>query len=114
LGAADTVERLSARPGDLSYQLRPTILHRAATPAERDASTITVIVRSRVDPPGEDSPYELTSPRTWRRTTDAGTAYVIDRDDSTIMLRAGRRVPPPVLLQATATLQPRPSSHFAP
>jgi hypothetical protein len=45
--AGYTIERLSARPGDLRYLLRPA-LHRAATSAEREASTITTIVRSRV------------------------------------------------------------------
>ncbi|MER5644779.1 hypothetical protein [Streptosporangium sp. NPDC002524] len=111
---AYTVERPSARPGDLRYLLRPAGLHRAATPAERDASTIAVTVRSRVDPPGEDSAYEPAGPRTWRRVTDTGTAYVIDRDDATIVLKAGSRVPAAVLLQATTTLRPRPRSHFTP
>lgn len=109
--AGYTIEHLSARPGDLRYLLRPA-LHRAATSAEREASTITAIVRSRVDPPSEDSEYELTSPRTWRRATDTGTVYVIDRDDATIMLKGGSRVPAAVLLQATTTLRPRPPSHF--
>ncbi|MEU8380729.1 hypothetical protein, partial [Streptosporangium sp. NPDC048865] len=61
---AYTVERPSARPGGLRYLLRPSGLHRATTPAERDASTIAVTVRTRVDPPGEDSAYEVVSPRT--------------------------------------------------
>ncbi|GAA4180738.1 hypothetical protein GCM10022252_04040 [Streptosporangium oxazolinicum] len=109
---AYTIERLSTRPGGLRYLLRPSALHRAATPAERDASTIAVTVRSRVDPPGEDSAYEPAGPRTWRRATDTGTTYVIDRDDATIIVKAGPRVPAAILLQATTTLQPRPPSHF--
>ncbi|MEW9530068.1 hypothetical protein [Microbispora sp. NPDC049125] len=109
---AYTVERVSARPGGLRYLLRPSALHHAATPAERDASTITVIVGSRVDPPGEDSAYEPEGPRTWRRVTDEGTIHVVDRDDATVMLKAGPRVPAPVLAEAVATLRPRPPSHF--
>ncbi|MEU8244767.1 hypothetical protein [Nonomuraea sp. NPDC048916] len=103
------IEHLSTRPGGLRYLLRPSALHHAVTPAERDASTIAVIVRSRVDPPGEDSAFEPVSPRTWRRATDTGTTYVIDRDDTTVILKAGPRVPAAVLLRATTTLQPRPS-----
>jgi hypothetical protein len=110
---AYTIDRFATRPGGLRYVLRPSALDRAAIPAERDAATISVIVRSRVDPPGEDSGYERTGPRSCRRATDTGTVYVIDRDDATIILKAGPRVPAEDVLQATTTLEPRPPSHFA-
>ncbi|WP_090945647.1 hypothetical protein [Nonomuraea jiangxiensis] len=107
-----TIDHLATRSGGLRYVLRPSAPDPAADPAERDASAIAAIVRSRVEPPGEDSEYERTGPRTWRRATDTGTVYVIDRDDATITLRAGPRVPAEDVLQATTTLAPRPPTHF--
>ncbi|GAA0365703.1 hypothetical protein GCM10009530_14370 [Microbispora corallina] len=108
------VERVASRPGELRYVLRPAALHRAATPGERSASAVTVVVRSRVDPPGEDGPYEQAGPRTWSRAVDGGTIHVVDRDDATVVVRAGSRVPEAVLRRATSTLAPRPPSHFTP
>jgi len=107
-----TIDRLATRPGGLRYVLRPSALDPTADPAGRDVSTISVIVRSRVEPPAQDAGYERTGPRSWRRLTDTGTVYVIDRDDATIMLKAGPRVPAEDVLQATSTLEPRPPSYF--
>ncbi|WP_327048849.1 hypothetical protein OG320_13755 [Microbispora sp. NBC_01189] len=104
--------RVAARPGELRYLLIPAALHRAATPAELDASSIGVTVRVRVDPPAEGSAYERAGLRIWRKDTETGSVQVVDRDDATVVLRFGSRVPAAVIRQVTAALRPCPPSHF--